>query len=62
MSLSPLPPSTLYDAGQCLNGHNNDSLRAYGKACREQAIEDVINCYSTDDTAQDFIDKIRNLK
>ena len=38
MSVPPLPPSTLYDAGQCLNGHNNDALRAYGQECREDLI------------------------
>ena len=41
MSLPLLPPSTLYDAGQCLNGHNNDSLRAYGQACRAAALEEA---------------------
>ena len=66
MSFPPLPPSTLYDAGQCLNGHNNDALRAYGQSCREHALEDAAMAaedgfkYALD--GYQIADKIRSLK
>ena len=34
-------------------------VREYGQACREQALEEAINCYSPDDTATDLLDKIK---
>ena len=43
MSLPPLPPSTLYDTRQCLNGHSNDAMREYGQQCREAALRDAMN-------------------
>ena len=66
MSFPPLPPSTLYDAGQCLNGHNNDALRAYGQACREQALEEAAMAaedgFKYDLNGYQIADKIRSLK
>ena len=44
MSLPPLPPSTLYDTRQCLNGHSNDAMREYGQQCREAALEEAAKC------------------
>ena len=36
-------------------------LKDYGSAEYKQAIEDAANCYSPDDSATDWMDKIRKL-
>ena len=38
-----------------------DQLRAYGAAEYKRGIEDAANCYSPDDSATDWMDKIRKL-
>ena len=41
MSLPLTPPPTLYDAGQCLNGHTDAAMQAYGQACRADALKEA---------------------
>jgi len=36
-------------------------LKAYGAAEYKRGIEDAMNCYSPDDLANDWMDKIRKL-
>jgi len=42
--------------------YDSDHMKAYGRQCREQALDDAMNCYSPDDLASDWMDKIRSLK
>lgn len=64
MSLQPLPNTQWLSAGV---GHTEESLQAYGQACREQAIEEVISAIEAANARRviylpDVIEIIRSLK
>ena len=40
MSLPPLPPKDI-DNADCQAGHSDDSMQAYGRQCRAEALEEA---------------------
>lgn len=74
--MTPLPEPTYYLAsngrlmqtdgdvdctGKKLAIYATDELCSYGAAEYKRGIEDAMNCYSPDDSATDWMDKIRKL-
>ena len=63
MSLPPLPEMQhIMIRGIATGILTEAQTKAYGQACREAALEEAINCYSPDDTASSYIEKIEDLK
>lgn len=55
----PEPVHHIMSDGACIGYYNETQLLEYGRQCAEQMREACANCYSPDDSATDWADKIR---